>query len=291
MSDDFEFAAFSIDKWMRSVPRGYLAGTTFGHAPGDEPPPLLREQGMLRQVCLMDLALFLAAERVSTQVASGLVRIAPDEASLTFLASQTLDEARHFEAFAQRFAALGVGPEKRERLAANLLSRAYREFFDLLLEAVDAGDFEGGVVGLNVILEGMASPLYDYEMRYWRPFDPGLVAIIDGAFKDECRHVGFGEKCLAWRLRRDAGLRARVQRRVDELSKKMRVVFAEFLAAFVGFYDLAVSEHPERARDIEIIPGRRLVETSAEEQVRWLEAEIRRGHRRRLERIGLDCAI
>jgi hypothetical protein len=239
----------------------------------------------------MDLALFIAAERVSTQAASGLVRIAPDEASLCFLASQTLDEARHFEAFARRFEELGLEPEKRERLAANLLSRAYREFFDLLLEAVDRGDFEAGVVGLNVILEGMASPLYDYEMRYWRPFDPGLVAIIDGAFKDECRHVGFGEKILAFRLGRDPGLRARVQRRVDELSLKMRDVFAEFLAAFVGFYDLAVQEYPERCAQVEIIPGRRLAETSADEQVRWLEHEIRRGHKKRLERIGLECVI
>lgn len=287
----FKFAEFSIDKWMRTVPRGYLAETTFGRAESGTVPPEIREQSMLRQVCLMDLALFIAAERVSTQVASGLVRLAPDEASLTFLASQTLDEARHFEAFAHRFEELGLEPEKRERLAANLLSPAYREFFDLLLEAVDQGDFEGGIVGLNVILEGMAFPLYDYEMRYWRPFDPGLVGIIEGAFKDECRHVGFGEKLLAHRLGRDPGLRGRVQRRVDDLSLKMRDVFAEFLAAFVGFYDLAVQEFPERCASVEIIPGRRLAETSADEQVRWLENEIRRGHKKRLERIGLECVL
>ncbi len=287
----FKFAEFTIDKWMRNVPRGYLAETTFGHAPGAAPPAEILEQGMLRQVDLMDLALFIAAERVSTQVASGLVRLAPDEASLTFLASQTLDEARHFEAIAHRFEELGLALEKRERLAANLLSPAYKEFFDLLLEAVDRRDFEAGVVGLNVILEGMASPLYDYEMRYWRPFDPGLVAIIEGAFKDECRHVGFGEKLIAHRLERDPGLRARVQRRVDELSLKMRDVFREFLASFVGFYDLAIQEHPERCAAVEIIPGRRLAQTSADEQVRWLEHEIRKGHQKRLGRIGLDCVL
>jgi hypothetical protein len=276
---------------MKNVPRGYLAETTYGRPEGAGVPPELQEQSMLRQVCLMDLALFMAAERVSTQVASGLTRLAPDEASLAFLATQTLDEARHFEAFAKRFAELGLAPERRERLAANLLSKAYREFFDLLLEAVDKGDFEAGVVGLNIILEGMASPLYGYEMRYWGPFDPGLVAIIEGAFRDECRHVGFGEKCIAFRLDKDIALRARVQKRVDELSLKMRDVFAEFLAAFVGFYDVAVMDHRSRIADVEIVPGRRFADTPAEDQVRWLELEIRKGHKKRLERIGLECVI
>jgi hypothetical protein len=287
----FRFAEFSIDRWLRTVPQGYLKSTSFGRNEGAGIPEEIREQSMLRQVYLMDLALFIAAERVSTQVASGLVRLAPDESSLCFLASQTLDEARHFEAFAKRFEELGLEPDKRERLAANLLSPAYKGFFDLLLEAVDRGDFEAGIVGLNVILEGMAFPLYDYETRYWRPFDAGIVEIITGAFKDECRHVGFGEKYLAWRLRGDAGARARVQRRTDELSLKMRDVFAEFLASFVGFYDLAVQEYPERCASVEILPGRPLASTSADEQVRWLESEIRKGHQRRLERIGLECVL
>jgi hypothetical protein len=283
--------SFTIDKWLRSVPQGYLRGTSFGRPEDAGVPDELREQGMLRQVCLMDLALFIAAERVSTRVASGLVGLAPDEASLCFLASQTLDEARHFEAFAHRFHELGLAPEQREKLAQDLLSRSYREFFDLLLESVDRGDFLGGVVGLNVILEGMASPLYGYEMRYWRPFDPALVGIIEGAFRDECRHTAYGERHLASLIERDPSARRSVQRRVDELGKKMRDVFADFLAAFVGFYDLAVQEYPGRCAQVEIVPGRRLADTTAEEQVRWLEAEIVRGHRRRLERMGLECSL
>ncbi|MBI3722617.1 ferritin-like domain-containing protein [bacterium] len=287
----FRFADFSIDRWLRVVPGGYLRGTRFGQPTGAGIPELIREQGMLRQVYLMDLALFIAAERVSTQVASALVRLAPDESSFVFLASQTLDEARHFESFANRFRELGLAPAQREKLAQDLLSPAYRGFLDLLLEMTAAGDFEAVIVGLNIILEGMAFPLYDYEMRYWRPFDPALVEIINGAFKDECRHVGFGEKHLAWRLSRDPLVRARVQRRIDDLSRKMRDVFKEFLAAFVGFYDLAVQEYPERCSGVEIIPGRRLLETSAEDQVRWLEHEIVLGHRKRLGRIGLECVL
>ncbi|MDF1666567.1 MAG: ferritin-like domain-containing protein, partial [Planctomycetota bacterium] len=153
-ADDFNFANFSIDRWLNVVPGGYLKGMSFGHSPKAGIPEEIKEQSMLRQVYLMDLALFIAAERVATQVASGLVGLAPDESSLVFLASQTLDEARHFEAFANRFDELGLPPEKREKLASDFISPAYRDFLDLLLETTDAGDFEAGIVGLNIILEG-----------------------------------------------------------------------------------------------------------------------------------------
>lgn len=288
--DELRFGGFTIEKWMKVVPRGYLDGTTFGHAPEHDVPPEIREQSMLRQVQLMDLALFLAAERTSARVAAALASHAPDDASLVFLATQALDEARHFEAFARRFDELGIARADRDRLVDDLLSPAYRGFLDILLEAADRGDYEAGVVGLNVILEGMAFPLYDYEMRYWAPFDPGLVDVIRGAFRDECRHVGFGERAIAHRLARDPAARARVQRVATDLGRKMRDVFRDFLAAFVGFYDLAVQEHPERCRDVEIVPGRRLIDTPADEQVRWLESRIEQVHRERLARLGLEAA-
>lgn len=289
--DEFQFGRFSIDRWLETAPRGYLEGLSFGHSPNAEIPGEIQEQGMLRQVYLMDLALFIAAERVATKVASGLTRLAKDEASMIFLASQTVDEARHFESFAHRFEELGLHSEKREKLAKDLISPAYRDFLDLLLEMTDAGDFEAGVVGLNIILEGMAFPLYEYEMRYWRPFDPGLVEIIDGAFRDECRHVGFGEKYLLHHMKNDRPVRLRVQKKINDLSLKMRDVFNEFLTAFVGFYDLATQDYPERCQHIEIIPGRRFNDCSAEDQVRWLEHQIVTGHRKRLQRIGLDCSL
>lgn len=289
--DEFHFANFSIDRWLDVVPGGYLKGMTFGHSPSAGIPEEIQEQSMLRQVYLMDLALFIAAERVATQVASGLVRLAPDESSLVFLASQTVDEARHFEAFAHRFEELGLPKEKREKLGKDFISPAYRDFLDLLLETTDAGDFEAGIVGLNIILEGMAFPLYEYEMRYWQPFDPGLVDIIYGAFRDECRHVGFGEKFIAHRMRNDHRVRNRVQKKVNDMSLKMRDVFNEFLTAFVGFYDIAIQDYPERCQSVEIIPGHRFTDTSAEEQVRWLEHQITEGHKKRLERIGLDSIL
>ncbi|MBX3469957.1 MAG: ferritin-like domain-containing protein [Planctomycetes bacterium] len=288
-TDDFRFGHFSIDRWMRTVPGGYLADTRFGRAPARDVPDLLLKDGALRDVYMLDLALFVAAERTGVKVAAGMARLADDEATVTFLASQVLDEARHFEAFAARAAELGVPPEVRDRLGLDFMPGAYRTFLDTVLATVDDGDFEAGLIGLNVILEGMAFPLYEYEMRYWAPFDPGLVEVVEGAFRDECRHVGFGEKRLAHRLARDPGARRRVQKKVDEYARLMRAAFDEFLATSVAMYDAAVREHPDLCAQVEIIPGRSLLHTSTEDQVRWLEARILQGHARRLARIGLDA--
>jgi hypothetical protein len=284
----FRFGQFSIDRWLKRVPGGYLAGTEHGQTPGRPLPDLVRQEGPLQHIYLLDLALFLGAERAGVLASAGLARIAPDEESLLFLASQVLDEARHFEAFAVRLRALGVDDGARDDLAAAFMPASYRAFLDSILEAVDKGDFEAGLIGLSVILEGMAFPLYEYEVRYWQPFDPGLAEVVHGAYLDECRHVGFGEKRLAWQLRRDPRSRRRLQRVVDDYARALRASFQEFLTDTVTYYDLAVRDHPELCSQVEILPGKSLLETSTEEQVRWLEAQIEGVHRKRLARMGLE---
>ena len=53
----------------------------------------------------------------------------------------------------------------------------------------------------NLVLEGMAYPLYGYEERYWKPVDPYLARLIASAFADETRHVAFGARWSAPRWR------------------------------------------------------------------------------------------
>ncbi len=283
----FRFGRFGVDRWLRTVPGGYLRGTVQGRAPGGEIPAVIREHELLRQIYAIDLALFVGAERAGVTASAGLLRLAPDEASMKFLATQVLDEARHFEAFATRSAELGVSPSEREKLALDLMPPAYRRFLDGLVEVVDAGDFLGGVVGLNVILEGMAFPLYEYEARYWRPFDPAFVQVIEGAYRDECRHVGYGEKLLQHRLRHDPGARRHVERRVRDFARLLREAFGEFIASTVAIYDAAIREHPERAAQVEVVPGKTLLETPTGEQIAWLQRQTEEGHARRLGRLGL----
>jgi len=44
---------------------------------------------------------------------------------------------------------------------------------------------------MNVILEGLAYPIYRYETKYWSRLDPGLSGLIADAFHDEVQHVNF----------------------------------------------------------------------------------------------------
>ena len=57
----------------------------------------------------------------------------------------------------------------------------------------------------NLILEGMAYPLYGYEERYWQPVDPYLARLIASAFADETRHVAFGAALVGAALDGDRG--------------------------------------------------------------------------------------
>jgi hypothetical protein len=58
-----------------------------------------------------------AGERCALAASAGPIGCAPDEPSKRFLATQTLDEARHVEIFSQRLYDLGVKKEELEDAA------------------------------------------------------------------------------------------------------------------------------------------------------------------------------
>ena len=102
-------SAYSIQRWLESCPQGYLEDTDFGHAAGRgrarPPPRATRCCARTRSARTVQLVV---GERCALAASSGLINAAPDEASKRFLATQTLDEARHVEVFTQRLFDLGV---------------------------------------------------------------------------------------------------------------------------------------------------------------------------------------
>jgi hypothetical protein len=99
---------YSIQYWLESAPQGYLMNTEYGHAPGEtEPQPILADP-VLREQAVRTTVQLVLGERCALAASSGLINAAPDEASKRFLATQTLDEARHVEVFTQRLYDLGV---------------------------------------------------------------------------------------------------------------------------------------------------------------------------------------
>lgn len=286
---EWDNGKFSIQHWLRKTAWHNLKDTEYGTRP-DAPPPHagVLEDPLLNQIYKIDVATFLAAERVSVQCVAGCVGFSPDETTQMHLATQTLDEARHYEVFSKRMAAIGVGPEERLRLIDSVTTPAMAKFFHLILEQVDKRDFLGATIALNLILEGMAYPVYRYEAKYWSRLDPALSQVISGAFADEITHVGFGEAYIRSAVRTGAEVRNKTIRLAKEFNLLMTEVFNGVIRHYVGLYQEAANNYLDLMGDLEIFPGHIIANTSEEQQVRILLNDIGMEFRKRMRNIGIE---
>ncbi len=285
---DWDNGTWSIQHWLDRTAWGSLKNTKFGRNEQEDHIPELLEDPLLNKVYLIDLALFVSAEKTSADAVAGMMKIAPDEQSYLYLATQVLDESRHYEVFCRRIADLGIQPEKRADLVKNYTTPGMRKIYDLILEQVDKGDFYAASVAQNLILEGMAYPIYRYEIKYWSRIDPNLSKIIKGAFADEAHHVGFGEAIAKFNVRSgDIALKNRMEKLTSDFSKLMTETFEYVIHHYVGLYQMCANKYMDRMGDIEIFPGRKMFDTTEEDQVRLLLGEIKTEHNQRMARIGL----
>jgi hypothetical protein len=280
---------WNVQQWLERTAWRTLKGTEYGHAPVQRDVlPELFSDGLMRQVCLIDIATFIGAERTSFEAVAGLLRCAPDENSKIFLGTQVLDECRHYEIFCRRMADFGVTPEKRETLVKRYTTPAIRKFYDLLLEQVDKGDFIAGSLAQNIVMEGMAYPLYRYQIKYWSKIDPSLSQMIRGAFADEVHHVSYGEAIIRHHIKGlDPGRKSRLDALIGEFSKLMTEAFDQAINHYIGLYQECANQHMALMGDIEIFPGQKMATISEADQVRMLLGEIKREHSQRATRIGL----
>jgi len=187
--------ARSFEHWFESV-SGYLPGLENGHRPLPDEP--LDERARDRLISV--LCTYCVGESAALEATSGLVRIAPNRASQIFLATQTVDEARHVEVLLGRLSELGVAdPEAEvERRAVP----AIRTFKYKLLRLVDAGEWESSLFAQNVMLETMEYLVFSEHARV---ADPRTRDLLERILRDERRHLGFGENELAACIRRSSG--------------------------------------------------------------------------------------
>lgn len=280
--------AYTVQRWLERAPGHSLKDTEFG-APVDnqDAHPVVHEDPLVREIHRLDIATFLTAERTSMLGISELIKVAPDENSQVFLATQLIDETRHYEVFCRRLADFGVTPEERERLMERATVPALRKFYDLILEQADKGDYITAILAHNIILEGMAYPLYAYQRKYWSVFDPGLSEIVKRVFSDEIHHVGYGERWMSHVIHSDPVQMAKVKRLADEFYGLMFEIYEEILGHFIGLYQAASDAHMDLVGGIEIFPGRKMQDISEEEQVRLLLDGVREEHERRLVTLGI----
>jgi tRNA-(MS[2]IO[6]A)-hydroxylase (MiaE)-like len=282
MPVDFGIARWTRDVAARQWPRddGELV------AIGEAIPAEIAASRALSEVHRLDLCLFVVFEEAALRVSGALTRHAPTAATLAFAAQQSLDEARHHEVFLRRLTA-SVRASGASARVEDIVVPPLRRFLDHCYEVADRGTFVEGLVLMNLVLEGMAHPLYAYEQRYWQPADPYLTRLIASAFADETRHVAMGAATVRGFLDADPGVRARCQRLADDGRRLMGEVFDYYIRKFVGLFDAVARRHQALFAGACFEPGRLVAETPYAEQVSAIRARIDEEHRRLLRRAGL----
>jgi hypothetical protein len=282
---------YDIQYWLESAPQGYLQGTSYGHAPNEREPSVLADDPVLRDQAIGLTVQLVVGERCALAASSGLINAAPDEGSKRFLATQTLDEARHVEVFTHRLMDLGVKGDALEDVIQERANPNLVRFAELLLDKVDRKDFVAGVVGQNVILEGMAFHVFEMLHASNRDLNPKFAHTLAGTIADERRHVGFGENRIGSLIREHPERKADIERLQREMSYWMLATIGSQIRQGPG-----PEEMQKRPAARGVASGERgaawqgvqLGEATTEELESALGGTILKEFKVRLERIGID---
>lgn len=283
--------------WFAAVPQGTLRGNVLGHADDTVTPDHMREPGPLREALLQELAFRSIAEEKATRAISYLVAHAPDNACMEFYATQLVDEARHAMAFRSHLLELGVREDALwstvEEVAGADRDAVLVPLEDLGLEVLrENADFIGGVLVLTVLVEGVLAPAAELSERKWRPLDPAAADIERAAGIDEIRHLTVGSAIVRAHLRNRPADKDRL---LELIARGLRLWDKLPAGDLVHRREVLFQEGMRRLTDVvgdyEIWPGRRLVDTTAEERLATAQEWAARMQRIRLDYMGLEEAI
>lgn len=278
-------SAYSIQNWLESCPQAYLEDTVYGHQPGESEPELLMSNEVLKQDAIRTTVGLVVGERCALAASSGLINAAPDEASKRFLATQTLDEARHVEIFTQRLYDLGVKKDELESVIKQYANPHLVAFAEVLLEKVDKKDFISGVVGQNIVLEGMAFSVFEMMHAINAEMNPKFGHVLSGTIADERRHVGFGENRIGSLIKEHPEKKPEIERMQKEMSYHMLATFAE---AFRNTQAIDELERIGEERSHASYQGKDVGSLQADEMEHLLADTVLAEFKTRLGRIGLE---
>jgi hypothetical protein len=278
-------SAYSIQTWLESCPQGYLEGTVYGHKPGEEEIELLKSNEVLHEDAIRTTVQLVVGERCALAASSGLINAAPDEASKRFLATQTLDEARHVEIFTHRLFDLGVRKDQLEDTLKEYANPNLVKFAGVLLEKVDKKDFLAGVVGQNIVLEGMAFSVFEMMYAMNQEMNPKFAHTLSGTIADERRHVGFGENRIGSLIKEHPDRRHDVEKMQKDMTYFMLATFAD---AFRNTQAVAELERIGQERSHARYHGADLGVLAPEEMEELLSSTVLKEFKTRLGRIGIE---
>lgn len=136
---------------------------------------------------------FIEGEEIALLTARSLAAMAPDERARRFLRNQTCDEVRHRDHFRNRLSAFGL---YQPELAARQMSHHFRAMRRLIEARLAAGDFAAGILGNNIMVEGLALNLIAAACPDLRANSHEITDFLDVVLPDERMHVGYGQRML-----------------------------------------------------------------------------------------------
>jgi hypothetical protein len=285
-----------MEYWLTNVAQGALEGLMRGRRPDSAVPDFLRADGPLRDSLVGEAAFRSLSEEAATKVCSLITMSATDFVGMEFYATQTLDEARHAQSFRCHLLDLGVEESElaqtMERVAGADRDRIIEPMWEWGLPAFE-NNFINGVVIVTVLLEGVLAPTTELSERKWKPFSEATADIEHGACVDEIRHLAVG----SWFVRDYVRRHGEEERQrllaliADGRSRWESLPMVEVLMSRETRFQLGMEEHREAIGDYEITPGRRLVDTTAEDRVAIADAWSLEVQRSRLQYMGLDEAV
>jgi hypothetical protein len=280
-------SAYSIQYWLESCPQGYLEDTVYGHGDSEREPAVFLEDPELRAQAIQSTVQLVVGERCALAASSGLINAAPDEGSKRYLATQTLDEARHVEVFTQRLFDLGVKKTELEDVIRAHANPNLVKFAEVLLEKVDKKDFVAGVVGQNVVLEGMAFSVFEMMHAMNQGVNPKFAHTLSGTIADERRHVGFGENRIGSLIQAYPEKKPEIERMQRDMSYYMLATFADAFRQAPGEAERKRFERELGRNDAEW-HGVKLGTADPKEMEEALSATVLKDFKLRLGRIGID---
>lgn len=159
-----------------------------------------RRLELTRKTAAFRLSNFLHGEQGALMVASQLVNAVPHTDAKFYAATQTMDEARHVEVFAQYIEKL----DEIQPIAAPLKK--------VLDDTLQTGDWLKKLVGMQIVVEGLA--LFSFREMRSLTEEPLLKDLLTYVARDESRHHAYGVQYL--------------ERCVPELGKEQREELEDF---------------------------------------------------------------
>ncbi|RDG38090.1 ferritin family protein [Streptomyces corynorhini] len=262
-----------LQYWLDEVAGRLLRRIPTGHTPGADIPEQVLKPGPLRDALIEEFAFRSIAEEKVTRALGYLVSLAPTRVLTEFFSTQLLDEARHARVFREHLVEIGVPAAEVDDTITTVAGKAIESVLDPLEEfglsvIRDERDFYGGVITLTVLVEGVLAPFGELSERKWAPLNPAAAEIERGAGMDEIRHLSVGSSVIQRHLQEEPGEKGRIL----ELIQRGRGLWEGLPMQPVLFqreslFQQGLAEWGHLVSDYEVWPGRKLVDTSAEERM------------------------